>query len=63
MPKRNREYWEQKLNRNVERDQRSQHQLKSAGFSVLIVWECQVRKDLANVVRVIRDQCEHQDLS
>jgi DNA mismatch endonuclease (patch repair protein) len=38
-PKANRGYWEQKLARNVARDQRNEEALTAAGWQVVVVWE------------------------
>lgn len=38
-PKANRGYWEQKLARNVARDQRNEEALTAAGWRVVVVWE------------------------
>lgn len=44
-PKNNAEFWKAKIERNVERDL-SQHQdLKSLGWNVIVVWECELRKN------------------
>ena len=45
MPKSNVEYWEEKLYRNRERDARNQAELKAMGWTVLTVWECELKKD------------------
>lgn len=42
MPKTNHPFWEQKLQRNIERDQRVCAQLLSLGYRVLVVWECEL---------------------
>ncbi len=42
-PKSNRGYWIEKLRRNRERDHRKIAALRALGFSVLVVWECDVR--------------------
>lgn len=39
MPKANREYWEPKLRRNVERDRETDRRLGRAGWRVVRVWE------------------------
>lgn len=39
MPKSNREWWQQKLSRNVERDRRKDDALTELGWSVVHVWE------------------------
>lgn len=43
-PKSNSHYWEQKIKANVARDQRNQDELERAGWSVLVLWECETRK-------------------
>jgi DNA mismatch endonuclease Vsr len=37
-----RNYWEAKLARNAERDRRNLRQLRSLGWKVLVVWECEM---------------------
>jgi DNA mismatch endonuclease (patch repair protein) len=45
VPRRNREWWVAKLERNRARDQTNVRRLRRMGFRVLVVWECQA-KDL-----------------
>lgn len=42
-PKSNKSYWRPKLERNVERDIRNAASLKTLGWSVFVVWECESR--------------------
>lgn len=42
-PKSNLGYWNEKLSRNVNRDQRNQAELEGQGWSVLIIWECETK--------------------
>lgn len=42
-PRSNIEYWGPKLMRNVERDARVQAELIAAGWSVLTLWECELK--------------------
>lgn len=44
LPKTNREFWREKISRNIERDQQACSELSRMGWDVLVVWECQVRK-------------------
>lgn len=37
------DYWKAKLDRNVARDRRQQQALADAGWSVLVLWECEIR--------------------
>lgn len=40
LPASNREYWERKIGRNLERDARNQARLREMGWRVIVVWEC-----------------------
>lgn len=37
------DYWNAKLDRNVERDRRVCRELRAAGWRVVVVWECEAR--------------------
>lgn len=50
IPKRNQEYWVPKFERNVERDRREYAALESEGWIVIVVWECEIKKDLGEVI-------------
>lgn len=43
-PTRNREFWEAKFARNVERDLRTILELRASGFKVVVVWECLTKR-------------------
>ena len=45
-PSSNQEYWIPKINRNVERDQINQAELRKMGWRVLVVWECSLKKKI-----------------
>ena len=45
-PSSNQEYWEPKILRNVERDEKNTEQLKSRGWKVVTVWECELKKKI-----------------
>ena len=44
VPKTNKEFWVAKVARNQERDQEVWRKLEAKGWSVIIVWECQLKK-------------------
>lgn len=44
-PKSNRSYWSHKLARNVERDEEHIAKLKSLGWQVLVIWECETKSE------------------
>lgn len=56
-PKVRAEWWAAKLARNVARDDRNLAALREAGWSVLVLWECEVKADmtLAHRLRAFLD--------
>lgn len=49
-PGRSGAYWDEKIAKNVERDRRVDAELEAAGWTVLRVWDFEVRKELPRVV-------------
>lgn len=41
-PVTNAQFWQDKITRNRERDERNQALLRAAGWNVIVVWECQL---------------------
>ena len=50
MPSTRTEFWKSKFDSNVGRDERNQAALKAAGWTVLTVWECELKSDAPGVV-------------
>ena len=46
-PSSNTEYWIPKINRNVERDKQNHKKLIDMGWKVLIIWECELKKNVS----------------
>ncbi|MBM3151871.1 MAG: very short patch repair endonuclease, partial [Chloroflexi bacterium] len=46
-PKANAAFWEAKRIRNVQRDQENLTALNEAGWTTLVVWECETRNEQA----------------
>lgn len=44
-PQSNREFWEQKIRGNMERDNRKIKELQQLGWHVITVWECSLKSD------------------
>lgn len=53
VPVQNRDYWTQKVARNVERDRSAQSALQRLGWKSLVVWECEI-KDQDRLRRALR---------
>ena len=44
LPKSNVKFWKEKIERNIARDARNEAELKSLGWRVIRVWECEIKK-------------------
>lgn len=64
VPKTNTEFWTAKVSRNQERDQEAWRKLEAKGWSVIIVWECELekRKMEETVLRVTAEIRANGDL-
>ena len=63
-PKSNTEFWEKKLEGNIQRDQINYEKLKALGWHVLVVWECEIKGILFSprmeqLIEEIRSDCEN----
>lgn len=47
-PSSNQEYWAPKITSNVERDERNHSILRDEGWNVIVVWECELKKAVAD---------------
>ena len=52
-PATNKEYWISKITRNTERDRQHEEELQSLGWNVIVVWECEIKKDLDNTMHYV----------
>jgi DNA mismatch endonuclease (patch repair protein) len=43
IPKKNREYWTEKIRKNVARDSNYLVELKKLGWDTMIIWECELK--------------------
>jgi DNA mismatch endonuclease (patch repair protein) len=53
MPKSNREFWEKKIKRNIERDIEVTNYYKSRNWTILRFWEHEAKQDLDRVINRI----------
>ena len=54
VPKQNRDYWTAKVRRNRARDARNQAALLAAGWTPLVIWECELKDEAALRARLER---------
>ena len=64
VPKTNTEFWVTKVSRNQERDQEVWRKLEAKGWSVIIVWECELEKSRLEdtVFRIAQEIRENGEL-
>jgi len=57
-PKHNREYWVTKINKTRKRDEDKKEKLEELGYSVIVVWEHELKKDVTSVIDKIIGELE-----
>lgn len=50
IPDSNSMYWQEKLLKNIRRDQVNKKKLQNLGWKVLTYWECEIEKDINKIV-------------
>lgn len=55
-PSTRREFWQEKFDGNVRRDARNRAALEATGWTVVTVWECELKTDAEGVVRRLADK-------
>ena len=55
------EFWQEKFDSNVRRDARNRADLEEAGWTVMTVWECELKADAEGVVRHLADELRRKD--
>jgi len=43
LPETKKEFWQNKIDSNVARDKKNQHELKNLGWKVIVVWQCELK--------------------
>ena len=54
LPKSNRSYWKSKQTKNALRDLRNARDLRSKGWKLMVIWECQIRSSKRLESRLLR---------
>ena len=49
VPKTNTEFWVNKIETNKQRDNREINELQTLGWKVIVVWECQLKKNCRDI--------------
>ena len=54
LPKSHTDFWQQKFERNMERDKKKTKELEDLGWKVVTIWECEIRKNLPSVISSLK---------
>ena len=55
LPKTNGDFWQSKFLRNIQRDEDNYRLLASMGWKVLILWECEIRKNVDDCIEKVKN--------
>ena len=55
LPKTNSDFWQSKFLRNIQRDEENYRLLASMGWKVLILWECEIRKNVDDCIEKVKN--------
>lgn len=49
------QYWRDKITRNIERDEENNKSLRALGWTVIRIWESDIKQDLGGCVKVVEE--------
>lgn len=61
-PSTNQQFWEEKFRKNIENDITNRNKLEAAGWRVVTIWECELKKDFIAKVDEIENELRKADL-
>lgn len=57
VPKTRTEWWNDKFEKNIERDSKNQKKLVYLGWTVIVIWECEIKKlELTEIQKLIMER-------
>ena len=60
-PESNKAFWEEKINKNADRDRKVSEELEKSGIRVLRFWEHEVKRDIDKVCSRVADEISKAD--
>lgn len=48
------EWWKEKIEGNIKNDMKKQALLRDAGYKVIVIWECEVKNNLQEIILEIK---------
>jgi len=56
LPKTNQEFWTKKFNNNIERDRKRIEELRNIGWTVHVLWECQINSNVDELIDFVEKE-------
>lgn len=63
IPHSNIDFWTEKINKNIARDEKVKESLTKMGWSVIVVWECELENEYENTMSRIRFFLENNSMT
>lgn len=61
-PKTRTEFWLEKFDKNVKNDRIKQEKLRKLGWKVIVIWECEIKKDLIKTMEWLEQEIKYHDI-
>ena len=61
-PKTRTEFWLEKFDKNVKNDQIKQEKLRELGWKVIVIWECEIKKDMIKTMEWLEQEIKYHDI-
>ena len=61
-PKTRTEFWLEKFDKNVKNDRIKQEKLRELGWKVIVIWECEIKKDLVKTMEWLEQEIKYHDI-
>ena len=61
-PKTRTEFWLEKFDKNVKNDQIKQEKLRESGWKIIVIWECELKKDFIKTMEWLEQEIKCHDI-
>ena len=61
-PKTRTEFWLEKFDKNVKNDRIKQEKLRELGWKVIVIWHCEIKKDLIKTMEWLEQEIKYHDI-
>ena len=61
-PKTRTDFWLEKFDKNVKNDRIKQEKLRELGWKVIVIWECEIKKDMIKTMEWLEQEIKYHDI-